>query len=60
MGRALRREGKGSGFGPTWLMRDIMRHEMYVDASRARAELGWTPGGVREAVVASVRASYPP
>lgn len=41
-------------------MRDIMRHEMYVDASRARAELGWTPGGVREAVVASVRASYPP
>lgn len=57
MGRALTK-GKDSGVSPRWLMRDIMRQHMYVDASRSLAELGWTRGGVHAAITQTVHDSY--
>lgn len=58
MGLALARQGKDSGVSPRWVMRDIMRQHMYVDAPRSLAELGWTRGGVHEAIARTVHDSY--
>ncbi len=59
MGRALARRGLESGIDPRWLMRDLMYTEMYVDASLTESELGFQRGGVTDAIVETVAASYP-
>ncbi|MDO5676704.1 MAG: NAD(P)H-binding protein [Propionibacteriaceae bacterium] len=58
MGAELAKEGREPGIDPKRLMRDIMYQRVFVDPSRAVTELGFEGGGVPEAIVATVRASY--
>lgn len=54
-----RKEGLESGLDMSRLATDIMHREFYFDCDRDRAVLGHQPGGVPEAIRATVRASYP-
>lgn len=59
LGRQIARAGNEAGIDPRRLMRDIMYAEIFVDPAAARHELGLSGGGVPEAIVETVRASYP-
>lgn len=55
----MRRGGAEPGLTFRYLLRDVMYAYLFVDGSAAQQELGMRRGGVPEAVVETVAASYP-
>lgn len=63
LGRAVRgadaRRGRESGLDSEHLFAHVMTDYLYLDAELTARELGYGRGGVREAIVETVRACYP-
>lgn len=59
LGRRWGMTGQSAGLDPSHIVPDILSQQIYVDGAGSRAVLGWTPGGVPEALIDTLRASYP-
>ena len=57
--RGLKKKGLEGGLDTKFLMRDILTHNLYFDPSDAVEKLGYKRGGLKEAVVKTMKACYP-
>lgn len=57
--RGYKKKGLEGGLDTRYLMRDILTHDLYFDPSDAVEKLGYKRGGLKEAIVETVKACYP-
>ena len=57
--RGLKKKGLEGGLDAKFLMRDILTHNLYFDPSDAVEKLGYKRGGLKEAIVKTMKACYP-
>lgn len=57
--RDFRKKGLEGGLDARFLMRDIITHNLYFDPEDTAKKLGYNRGGIREAIVKTMKACYP-
>ena len=57
--RDFKKKGLEGGLDARYLMRDIMTHNLYFDPEDTIQKLGYNRGGIREAIVKTMKACYP-
>ena len=57
--RGLKKKGLEAGLDAKFLMRDILTHNLFFDPSDAVEKLGYKRGGLKEAIVKTMKACYP-
>ena len=57
--RGFKKKGLEGGLDAKFLMRDIITHDLYFDPSDAVEKLGYKRGGLKEAIVKTMKACYP-
>jgi dihydroflavonol-4-reductase len=57
--RGWRKKGLEGGLDGKYLMRDILTHNLFFDPSNTVEKLGYKRGGLKESIVATMRACYP-
>ena len=57
--RDFKKKGLEGGLDARYLMRDIMTHNLYYDPEDTVQKLGYNRGGIREAIVKTMKACYP-
>jgi nucleoside-diphosphate-sugar epimerase len=57
--KGWKKKGLEGGFNGKYLMRDVITHDLFYDPSDTVEKLGYKRGGLKEAIVATMRACYP-
>ena len=57
--RGLKKKGLEGGLDAKFLMRDILTYNLFFDPSDAVEKLGYKRGGLKEAIVKTMKACYP-
>jgi dihydroflavonol-4-reductase len=57
--KGWKKKGLEGGLDGKYLMRDIITHDLYYDASGTAEKLRYERGGLNEAIVATMKACYP-
>ena len=57
--KGWKKKGLEGGLDGKYLMRDILTHNLFFDPSDTAEKLGYKRGGLKESIVATMRACYP-
>jgi len=57
--KRFKKKGLEGGLDGKYLMRDIITHDLYYDASETAEKLGYKRGGLNKAIAATMKACYP-